>query len=475
MSEHERQVESLSAYLRTQVGVRTKLHADSIAAAVSALSDEGAGPVTICVEGNISAGKSTFLRSVKGSADGGVDGALRALRVVPEPIDRWTSVPILRDMARGATGDRAELNILSEFYKDPKRWAYTFQNWVFFTRFMQERESANPLTSLPASLQTKAGRHGLTRRPAKAGAAPFPDYRLMERSVFSDRLVFVEALSDDRMLSDTELAIYKNWFEFMLEDKPQLVPDAFIYLRADPDTCHARMNKRGRGEESGVPLNYLEMLHEKHEGWFFPGGLNTNGNKVGVQDGTNFGVSTNDEIRRLLQSELAGEGSRRLTPELESSTLDAINSLMPNNIRDKVIFMRTHDKQLDPHAPLHERVIRRVPALILDCNGDTDVENDKDARNAYGAVVASFYQVVADLKKVVYPLVGPPGTLEAEPAFEGAHSPSARRMEAELHDAANARRKAEDRKISKSAVHVVLPTRSETAQFGAKMAAAAAR
>lgn len=52
-------------------------------------------------------------------------------------------------------------NILESFYKEPERYAYTFQNYVFVTRLMQERESANGLKPL----------------------------RLMERSVFSDRMV----------------------------------------------------------------------------------------------------------------------------------------------------------------------------------------------------------------------------------------------------------------------------------------------
>ena len=36
----------------------------------------------------------------------------------------------------------------------------------------------------------------------------------MERSVFSDRLVFVEALRDNSQLTPMELAVYRNWFEF---------------------------------------------------------------------------------------------------------------------------------------------------------------------------------------------------------------------------------------------------------------------
>ena len=46
-------------------------------------------------------------------------------KVVPEPVDKWQNV-----------GD-GKVNLLMEFYQDPQRFAYTFQNYVFLTRMMQ--------------------------------------------------------------------------------------------------------------------------------------------------------------------------------------------------------------------------------------------------------------------------------------------------------------------------------------------------
>lgn len=51
-------------------------------------------------------------------------------------------------------------------------------------------------------------------------------------------MVFVETLDKDGTLSDLELSIYSNWFELMLQDREkELIPDGFIYLRAEPRTC----------------------------------------------------------------------------------------------------------------------------------------------------------------------------------------------------------------------------------------------
>lgn len=46
-------------------------------------------------------------------------------QMVPEPVDQWQNV-------NGQGG-----NMLQQFYDDPTRYAYTFQNYVFITRVMQ--------------------------------------------------------------------------------------------------------------------------------------------------------------------------------------------------------------------------------------------------------------------------------------------------------------------------------------------------
>ena len=48
----------------------------------------------------------------------------RQVEVVPEPVGTW------QNLAGGG-------NILDAFYRDPERYAYTFQNYVFLTRCMQ--------------------------------------------------------------------------------------------------------------------------------------------------------------------------------------------------------------------------------------------------------------------------------------------------------------------------------------------------
>ncbi len=52
-------------------------------------------------------------------------------QVVPEPVDKWQNI---QDTNGGQPS-----NLLEAFYKNPERYAYTFQNYVFVTRLMQVR------------------------------------------------------------------------------------------------------------------------------------------------------------------------------------------------------------------------------------------------------------------------------------------------------------------------------------------------
>lgn len=151
-------------YLQSSVGIIHRNHAESITTFIKKSVDEELEAnsssvqsaqkkrLTFCVEGNISVGKTTFLQRIANETI-----ELRDLvEVVPEPIDKWQDV------------GPDHFNILDAFYAEPQRYAYTFQNYVFVTRVMQERESSGGIKPL----------------------------RLMERSVFSDRMVSIQSFGN---------------------------------------------------------------------------------------------------------------------------------------------------------------------------------------------------------------------------------------------------------------------------------------
>ncbi|CAI8595728.1 unnamed protein product [Vicia faba] len=304
-------------YLQSSVGIIHKNHAESITTFIKKsvdeeIDDNSSGKqssqkkrLTFCVEGNISVGKTTFLQRIANETI-----ELRDLvEVVPEPIGKWQDV------------GPDHFNILDAFYAEPERYAYTFQNYVFVTRVMQERESS-------------------------AGIKPL---RLMERSVFSDRMVFVRAVHEAKWMNEMEISIYDSWFDPVVSTLPGLIPDGFIYLRASPDTCHQRMKSRKREEEGGVSLEYLRDLHEKHESWLFPS-----------QSG-NHGVLSINKLPRHVD-----------------------NSLHPD-IRDRVFYLEGDH--------MHSS-IQKVPALILDCEPNIDFTKDIEAKREYARQVAEFFEFV---------------------------------------------------------------------------------
>lgn len=165
------------------------------------------------IEGNIGVGKSTLVNALKE----------RGLETLQEPVEAWSS-------CRNSNGR----NILQEFYEDPKRWAYTFQSMAFRTRVM--------------------------------GMSSLPDNCIIERSVYTDRMVFAEAALDDGYIDTIEWNDYVSWFDFIM-DKFGKKPDGIIYLRGSPDTCMKQIKQRGRPSEENISLDYLTVLHKKHDRW----------------------------------------------------------------------------------------------------------------------------------------------------------------------------------------------------------------
>lgn len=102
-----------------------------------------------------------------------------------EPVDKWQHVESFAANRASGVKQPQPFNILDEFYGDPERYAYTFQNYVFMTRYLQEIESRDAKIPL----------------------------RIMERSVFSDRMIFVESVHEKAWMSDLELSLFNGWYE----------------------------------------------------------------------------------------------------------------------------------------------------------------------------------------------------------------------------------------------------------------------
>ena len=170
----------------------------------------------IIVEGNIGSGKTTCLDMLESNEN---------FEVIREPVDLWLNI-------KGSDGK----NLLQEFYEEPNRYSYLFQSMVFKTRLKSIEHVQDTLV------------------------------RFCERSIWTDRYVFGKSCINSGKMNELEVSCYHYWFKW-LEDKFYEKPHAIIYLRCSPEKCFERMHKRARNEETGVPLEYLNELHNYHEDW----------------------------------------------------------------------------------------------------------------------------------------------------------------------------------------------------------------
>lgn len=168
------------------------------------------------VEGNIGAGKSTFLSMLS--------AATPSLKIVQEPVHNWAS-------------ERYGQSLLEEFYKKPSRWAFTIETFAMLARSLDHVKSQRHSPKTPV---------------------------LLERSIYSGHYCFALNDKQEGYFNDIEWAIYMQWVEFVLHQQCQ-PPRGFIYLRTSPEVCHQRVIKRNRSGEELVSFAYLKKIHEQHE------------------------------------------------------------------------------------------------------------------------------------------------------------------------------------------------------------------
>jgi deoxyadenosine/deoxycytidine kinase len=196
---------------------------------VRKMSNSGIKPVIISIEGDIGSGKSTLLASLREKYP--------ELHFIDEPLDTWTSL-------KNEEGE----SLLHVFYKDIKRWSYTFQNCAILSRAQNIRKAVT------------AWENECVVDPSKAIHNIF----ITERCLETDKNVFAQMLRDDGKLDGIEWDLYHRWYE-MLDGVAPI--DALVYVNTGPETCLERIKGRGRDGEMEIPLDYLRNLDKYHKRW----------------------------------------------------------------------------------------------------------------------------------------------------------------------------------------------------------------
>lgn len=176
----------------------------------------------IYIEGNIGAGKTTFVEALEKyfTKKQIKDGVIKR-----EPVDQWLS-----------TKDSTGKNLLEYFYEDTKKYGFAFQMNAFISR-------TKDILDLDKN-----------------------KLNFIERSVFTDKNVFMECNYQRKNIGEIEYNIYQQWFD-LFSEKFGLKADMYIYLKTNKEICDQRIMKRDRTGESSIPLDYLEHLNTLHEEW----------------------------------------------------------------------------------------------------------------------------------------------------------------------------------------------------------------
>lgn len=180
-------------------------------------------PRFFILEAVIGAGKTTLLQQLQRVLES------KGLRVVcvPEPVDIWN-----------------ETGALQAFYSDIPGKAYEFQTFAYATRCI-----------------------GLSKIVREN---PGVDIFLIERSVISDRHLFVRMLQEDGMFDALQNIQFEYWHRCWDQLLPFESPTGFIYLAPSLGVTLDRIRNRNRVGEL-VSEEYQRKLMEKHEEVFGPG------------------------------------------------------------------------------------------------------------------------------------------------------------------------------------------------------------
>ena len=123
---------------------------------------------------------------------------------------------------------------LADFYADMGRWGGMMQIHLLFRRFEQ---------------------HQRIVWNKEKGA-------VQDRTIYEDT-IFARLLHEAGFIDKRDYETYVGHFNVM---KRFLVyPDVLIYLRVEPEVSMERVRERGRDEEGGITLEYMNNLHAGYE------------------------------------------------------------------------------------------------------------------------------------------------------------------------------------------------------------------
>ena len=124
---------------------------------------------------------------------------------------------------------------LDRFYEDRRKYAFQTQLFFLLSRYRQQRELAQG--------------------------------QLFEKGVVSDYVLAKDKIFAYLNLEDDEISLYEMVYKLLAPTVPR--PDLVIFLQARPEVLLSRVRKRGIEYERNISLDYLKMLSDAYNEYFF--------------------------------------------------------------------------------------------------------------------------------------------------------------------------------------------------------------
>jgi len=214
-------------------------------------------PIIISIEGNIGSGKSTLVKLLEAKFK------TSQIHFLSEPVDEWTNFM-----------DENGETILTKFYKDQKKYSFTFQIMAYISRLNKLKMKIEELKHTNQS-----------------------NIIITERSLSTDKYVFAQMLYDDNKMEKIQLDIYNEWFHaFNKETEITKI----IYIKTEPEVCSNRINERSRLGEENIPIEYLTNCHKYHE------------NMINIENESEKKILVLDGNNNVYESEIFEDWTRQI-------------------------------------------------------------------------------------------------------------------------------------------------------------------
>lgn len=168
----------------------------------------------IVIDGLISAGKTTLIRLMESY----LKEQGKNVKAIFEPVNIWNTTGALK-----------------YFYEDIPKNCYEFQTFTYITRI---KTVIDEIYNNPDC-----------------------DIYIMERSIWTDRYIFMELLKEQ--VGELRMVMYNEWCDMWALLLPMRV-DKWVFLDTSLEESLRRIRLRARDGEDGVNEDYQRQLYHKH-------------------------------------------------------------------------------------------------------------------------------------------------------------------------------------------------------------------